>query len=84
MSKRAGESFVASASAEQKPVHCTAMIARTIGDKKSDMDYHAVPPPDYIAGGDSKRQELCQENPSTTHHNGDWSSIKLLAPGRRK
>ena len=33
MSKRAGESFAASASAKQKPVHCTAMIAWRINDK---------------------------------------------------
>ena len=30
MSIRAGESFAASASAQQKPVHCTAMIARKL------------------------------------------------------
>ena len=30
MSKRAGESFAASASSKQKPVHCTAMIARKL------------------------------------------------------
>ena len=55
MSERAGESVAASASAKRKPVHCTAMIARKLNNKSADMDWHAVPPPDYKAGGDSKR-----------------------------
>ena len=59
MSKRAGESFAASARAKQKPVHCTSMIARKLNDKNADMDYHAVPPPDYKAGGNSKREDVC-------------------------
>ena len=63
MSKRAGESFAASASAKQKPV----------------MDFHAV---DYKGGGDSKREELWQQDPQNIQHSGDWSSIK--APGDRK
>ena len=56
MSKRARESFAAPASAKQKPVHCTAMIARKIDDKNADMDHHE-------AGGDSKHEELCQQDP---------------------
>ena len=63
MSERAGEFFAASASAQQKPVHCAAMIARKIHDKNADMDYHAVTPPEYRAGGDSKREEPCQQDP---------------------
>ena len=51
MSKNAGESFAASANAKQKPVHCTAMIARKLNDKNDDMDYPAVLPPEYRAGG---------------------------------
>ena len=61
MSRRARESFAASASAKQKPVHCTA-IARTINDKNADMDSHAVHAPDYKAGGGSQREELCQQD----------------------
>ena len=38
MSERAGESFAASASAKQKPVHCSAMIASNISDMDADMD----------------------------------------------
>ena len=44
MSKLAGESFAAPASAKQQPVHCAAMIARKFNDKNADTDYHAVPP----------------------------------------
>ena len=65
ISKRAGDSFAASGSATQKPVHCTAMVARKIDRKSADMNYHAVPPPDYNAGGHSKREELCQQDPHT-------------------
>ena len=39
------------------------MIARKLNDKNADMDHHAVPPPDNKAGGDSKREELCQQDP---------------------
>ena len=47
----------------KKPVHCTAMIARRLKDKNAHMDCHAAPPPDYKAGGDSKREELRQKDP---------------------
>ena len=56
MSKRAGESFSLSASAAQKPVHCSGLIAIKISDENADMDYHAVLPPEYQAGSDSKRE----------------------------
>ena len=39
------------------------MIARLVTDKTGDLDYHAASPPDYKAGGDSNREELCQRNP---------------------
>ena len=65
MSTCAGESFAASASAIQKPAHCTAKIARKSNDKNADMDNHVELPPDYKAEGDSKRQELCQQEPRT-------------------
>ena len=61
-SKRAGESFASSASAK-KTVHCTAMVARRLHDKNADMDCHAVLPPEYQAGGNSMREELCQQDP---------------------
>ena len=60
MSKRAGESFAISACAKQKPVHYGAMLAKTI-NKNADTDCHAVPPPEYTAGGDSEREEPCQQ-----------------------
>ena len=81
MGKRAGESFAASACAKQKPVHCTAMMAWRIIDKNADMDYHAAHPPGYKAGGDSKREELRQQD--LHHHDGDWSIIKLRATRKR-
>ena len=71
MSKRAGESFATSASATQKPVHCAAMIATPTNDKNAHMDYHAAPPPEYRAGGDSKSEDLCQQD--------SQRAIKLLA-----
>ena len=44
------------------PLHSN--IARRINES-ADVDYHAVPPPDYKAGGDTKREGLCQQNPET-------------------
>ena len=44
MIKRAGESFVASASAKQKANRSAAMVARKVTDKNADMDYHAGSP----------------------------------------
>ena len=76
--------FAASASVKQKPVHGTAMIARKTNDKNADMDYHAVPPPDYGAGRDSKREELCHRDPQTftiTATGGQSSSGRLEAIG---
>ena len=52
MGKRAGEYFAVSACAKQQPIHCSAMVARKIIDKNADMDFHAVLPPEYQAGGD--------------------------------
>ena len=43
----------------------TTMSARRNNDNNADMDYHAVHPPDYKAGGDSKREEKCQQYPQT-------------------
>ena len=80
MSKLAGESFAAPASAKQQPVHCAAMIARKFNDKNADMDYHTVPPPDYRAGGDSEREDWCQQHPQTItiKATGALSSSALL------
>ena len=60
--QRAGEYFATSASAKQKPVHCSRLIARKISDKNTDIDYHAVPPPEYLAGSGSKWENLCQQD----------------------
>ena len=32
------------------------------GDKTADMYHHAARPPEYQAGGDSKRESLCQQD----------------------
>ena len=61
-SKLARESFATLASAKQKTVHCSGLLARKISDKNADMDHHAVPPPEYQAGGDSRRENLCQQD----------------------
>ena len=47
MSKRARETFASSASAKQKPVHCSGLTARKNCGKNADMDFHAVLPPVY-------------------------------------
>ena len=84
ISKRARESFAASASAKQKPVHCAAMIARMTNEKNAGLDYHAVPPPGYKARGDSEREELCQQDPqqfTVTTTGASSSSGRLEATG---
>ena len=81
MIRRAGESFATSACAKQKPVHCAAMLVRTLIDKHADIDYHAVPPPEYQAGGDSKRDNLCQQDSQriTRTRSGTSSSRRPVA-----
>ena len=83
MSKRAGESFSTSASAEQKPVHCSGLIAIKISDENADMDYHAVLPPEYQAGSDYKRENLCKQDSKrvTMTTTGASSSEQLGAAG---
>ena len=61
-SKLARESFATLARAKQKTVHCSGLLARKISDKNADMDHHAVRPPEYQAGGDSRRENLCQQD----------------------
>ena len=82
MSKRAGESFDTSASAKQKPIHQAVMIAKKINDKNADMDYHAVPTPKYRAGGDSRRENLCEQDSERVYITtpGASSSRKLDTP----
>ena len=84
MSKRAGESFAASASAKQKPVHCTAMFARRIADKNADWTI-AVLPPDHKAGGDSEREDMCQQDLQTltmTARALSWSTLVVATVSR--
>ena len=63
MSKRAGESFAASASAKQKPVRCTAMVARRIDRQECRHGQSHSTSPDHKAGGDSERDDMCQQDP---------------------
>ena len=72
MSKRAGEYFASSVSGKNKQFHCSAMIARKTCDEKVDTDYHALLPPEYQAGGDSKREHLRQQ---------DSQNINITATG---
>ena len=58
MSTRAQEYFATSAGSKQK----VSSLLRTHCEKNADMDYRAVPPPEYQAGGDSKREDLCQQD----------------------
>ena len=62
MSKCARGCFATSASAQRKPVHCSGLSARKFSDKNADMDYHAIFLPQHQAGGDSKRENLCQQD----------------------
>ena len=75
--------FAASASAKQKPFHCTAKIARKLNDKNASVDYRAVPPPDNEAGGDYKREDPCQQDSqrSSTTASGASSSGRLEPTG---
>ena len=66
MSRRVEESFAASAGkrdAKASSLHCNDLRGK-LPTKDADRDYH-VPPPDYIAGGDSKRDEPCQQDPNS-------------------
>ena len=83
MSERAGKSFDTPASAKQKPDHRLAMTARKISDKNADMDYHAVRPPEYQAGGDSMRENLSQQDSERVYQTtpGASSSGQLAAAG---
>ena len=90
MSKRAGESFAASAGAKQRPLHSHRLIARKISNENADMDYHAVLLPVYPAGGDSKREPCVGKilKDSTRrrleHHAPDNSKqLEHQAPGDR-
>ena len=61
-SERVGEYFDALASAKRKSVYCSEMFEKTINDNNVDTDHHAICPPDNRAGGDSKLEELCQQD----------------------
>ena len=64
--------FTKSACAKQKPVRCSGLITRPTRDNNVDMDDHAVLPPPYQAGSDSKREDLCQP---------DFDRIWKMTPG---
>ena len=67
MSKRAGESIATSASAKQKRVHCSGLIARQISDKNADMDCHAVPPPNNLKLEATPNVKTCQQDSERVH-----------------
>ena len=46
-----------------------------VNDKNAHMDHHAVFSPDCKVGGDSTREELCQQSPKPIRHCGDWNII---------
>ena len=81
MSKRAWESFATSAGAKQNPVHCSATTARKSNDKNADKDYHAVLSPEYQAGGDSKRENMCRQDSVWKRHQYEARNIKLQTTG---
>ena len=83
VSERAGDFLSASASANQRRVHGTATFGRKLNNNPADMDCHAVPPQDN-AGGNSKREELCQQKPeqlTITATGASSSSGRPEAPG---
>ena len=65
----------------EKPVHLSGLTARRIGDKNADMDYHAVLPREYQAGGASMREELCQQDPKQFTITATGASMNLRATG---
>ena len=83
VSERARESFTALASAKQNPVPCSGLIARTLDDNNADVDCRAVPPPEHQAGGDSKRENRCQQDSERVNKTtpGASSSRQLEAAG---
>ena len=57
-------------------------------DSNADMDCYAVPPPEYQAGGDSKRENLCQQDSEESTRRrlehqapGNWKRLEHQAPG---
>ena len=40
----------------------TLLVNIMTHDKDSEMDYHAVLPPEYQAGGDFERENMCQKS----------------------
>ena len=87
MSKRVGEYFVIGwREAEANSSLWTA--CGKISDRKAAMDYHAVPPPEYRAGDESKREKcvskILKESPerSQEHQAPDnWKRLEYQAPG---
>ena len=57
-----------------------AMIARGLNDKNSDMDCHEVLPTDYKSGGDSMREQLCQQDPKQYGWKTVWEVSSVQAP----
>ena len=80
-SKHVGESCARSASAKQKPAHCSGRLARKVSDKNADMDHHAALPPTCQAGGDSRRGNLCQHERVNKTTPGPSSAGQLEAAG---
>ena len=91
MSKRAEESFATSASAKQKPVHCTAVIARIISDKNADMDHHASTLHQKTELEATPTVKTCvskilKESPGRRqehHASGNWKRLQDQSPGDR-
>ena len=81
MGKRAGESFATSASAKQKPVHCTAMIARQMNDKSADTAHHAVSTRLQAWRPVSARFSKNNTTTATGAPGQGWTIMKLQATG---
>ena len=74
---------------QRKPGHCSGLSARKISDKNADMDYHAILLPQYQAGRDSKRENLCQQdseraNKTTPGTSSSWRPVAREDPSSEK
>ena len=80
MSKRARDCFRNIGKRESKASSLHSDVCVKISEKNANVVCHAVLPPEYQAGGDSKREDLCwPDSERSNEHNA--RSIKLPASG---
>ena len=79
--RRQTDTATSGSSKKKKSVQCAAMIARKFRCKNAHVDCHAVSPPEYQAGGDSKREDVCQQVSERVTRMGNWKRLEDQALG---